>query len=74
MFSKQNNYLMIIQYKVLTGAVHVPADDSLPGGSPPRQAAQPVPPRRPADGGGGGGGHGGVAARAQGEVRHQSSV
>ena len=59
--------------EVLTGAVHVPADDSLPGLSPPWRAAQPVLPRRPDDGGGRDG-HGGVSPRHQGEVRHQSSV
>ena len=60
---------------VLTGAVHVPADDSLPGWSAcsPCGAAQPVLPRR-SDDGGGAGGHAGVSARQQGEVRHQSSL
>ena len=61
--------------KVLTGAVHVPADNSLPGRSPPWRAAQPLLPRRPDDRGHGGDRHGGVAApRDQGEVRHQRSV
>ena len=69
------DWLVRVTNKVLTGAVHVPADNSLPGRSPPWRAAQPLLPRRPDDRGHGGDRHGGVAApRDQGEVRHQRSV